>query len=663
MNIKGKLITTLILLISIPLFVLGSLSYNKAATLLSDSFITQNQELNDQIAQSITKEFDGYLYGAESIAENIDAKDILTHPEYEPFLLSLFENYVENFPSAFQMYIGTKDKNTRIYPDYTFSSDYDPTKRLWYERAQSEMTTGWTDMYQDVVTGNWSISGSVPVLDSNNQFIGVLAMSLDLSDISNHIKDVKIGKEGYVFILDKTGKVIAHPDPSQIGNQLPVVEIQEELKSGKETGIVYYKYKDSQGVESQKYALYTYMPETHWYVMTSMYTREIKESTNALLFNAIFVGLIALLIAIITGILFANSLTKPIQKIVSDMDKVEQGDLTIFSDIKTKDEIGQLAFKFNSMTSNVRELIENTAKVSAELSLSSETLAASSEQASASSAEVSHTVEEIAQGATDQAHETESMAILANNLDNKFAQLSSNSKDISSNANLVKATNNNGTIVLNELKNKSITNNKSTDRISEAILDLDKKSKDIGSILTTISSIADQTNLLALNASIEAARAGEHGRGFAVVADEIRKLAEESSNSADKIKSIIEMIQQQTENTVNIMIEFKDNSNKQFESVEQMNSSFEDISKSIDEIVLQISNIDSFIEGMLKDKDDIVASITNISSVSEETAASSEEVSATMVQQNNAVEAVAESANLLNELSIQLNNELSKFKI
>lgn len=663
MNIRNKLIAILITLISIPLVVLGALSYSKAASILNDSFTSQNQELNSQIATTITEEFSGYMNGLESISQNVNLKDIMASPEIEPYMLDLFKNYVENYPSAFQMYMGTTDGTMRIHPSYEFSSDYDPRKRSWYERAQSSRTAGWTQIYKDVVTGNWSVSGSVPVNDSNGNFIGVVAISLDLSDISNEVKDIKVGKQGYVFILDSTGKVIAHPDSSQVGNILPVSEIQNEISAKKEHGIVYYKYVNGQNVESQKYALYDYVPETGWYVMTSMYTDEIKESTNALLYNAILVGLISLAIAIVAGIVFANSLSKPIQEIVKDMDEVEKGDLTIISKVSTKDEVGQLAQKFNSMISNVRELIESTSNVSAELSLSSETLAASSEEASASSAEVSHTVEEIAKGATDQAHETESMARLANNLDLKFEELSSNSRDIASNADTVKNINENGTVVLKDLKEKSLTNNNSTDKISNAILDLDKKSKDIGSILTTISSIADQTNLLALNASIEAARAGEHGRGFAVVADEIRKLAEESSKSADKIKSIIEIIQKQTANTVEIMTEFKENSNKQFESVEEMNSSFEEISKSINEIVTQIANIDIFINGMLKDKDDIVNSIASISSVSEETAASSEEVSATMVQQNHAVEAVAESATHLNELSVQLNSEISKFKI
>jgi len=663
MGIKNKIIGILALAIIVPLIITGASSYVKASHLLTENFIESNISLTGEIAETLNREFEGYLFGVKTVADNFNARDIVNDPTHAPYLLDSFEAYVKHYPDAFQMYIGTLDGTIRIHPDYDFDDDYDPRKRFWYELAETTGEAGWTSMYQDAVTGNWSISGTAPVYNMNDKFIGAVATSLDLSEVSEMIGEIKVGEEGYVFILDDQGRVVGHPDPNQVGKVMPIDEVLQVINDKKLSGVVDYQYTNKEGKSSDKYAVYSYVDSLGWYIMTSMYYDEITNSTRSMLNNALIIGLITLLVAGVLGVFFANSLTKPIAQIVDDMDKVEQGDMTVISKIKTKDEIGLLSKKFNNMIGNVRQLLENASDVTRNVSDASQTLAASAEEASASSEEVNRTIGEIAQGATDQAHDTETAAKLVGNLDEKFENLHTNSQEISTNAENVKEVNYAGAKVLSELKEKSEENNQSTIRISEAIRNLEEKSRDIGGILVTISSIAEQTNLLALNASIEAARAGEAGRGFAVVADEIRKLAEESSTSAEEIGKIVAVIQEQTNDTVSIMDEFKENSDQQYKAVEEMDKSFEAISSSIESVSQQIEGIDDYITEMLNDKNDITNSITNISSVSEETAAASEEVSATMDQQNAAVDAVAKSADELSALSRQLSEQINKFKI
>lgn len=663
MGIKTKLLGIIAALIIIPLSVTGVTSYVKSSNLLSENMLEANKALNREMAHTIELEFDGYLSGVKSAADNKNAKNILDNNQYEILLNDLFKNYVSNYSQAFQMYMGTDDGGMRIYPDYKFDADYDPRARSWYILAESTKEAGWTEMYKDKVTGNWSISGTAPVFDKNNQFIGAIATSLDLTALSEEIGEIVVGKRGYAFILDTEGKVIAHPDSNQVGVVMSVPEIKEVLDQKSKEGLVDYQYANGDNIVSDKYAVYNYIPSLGWYVMTSMYYDEITDQTGALMKNSLIISLITLLIAFLVGYLFSRTITKPIKQIVVDMEKVSKGDMTITSKIKSKDEIGTLAKMFNDMTKNIRGLIKAAASVTEEVSISAETLAASAEQTSASSDEVSNTVDEIARGATDQAHDTEEAARITGDLDQKFEELHIKSNSISENAENVKKVNDIGMNVLNDLKSKSEENNESTNQISTSIHELDSKSKDIGGILETISSIAAQTNLLALNASIEAARAGEHGKGFAVVADEIRKLAEESSNSADQIGSIISKIQNQTEETVSIMSVFKENSVHQYKAVEEVDKQFIEISRAIQDISTQIDGINEFIGMMLDDKNKIVEAITNVSSVSQETAAASEEVSATMDQQNAAVMSIAEASERLNELSIELKDKVSKFKI
>ncbi len=665
MGIRQKLLGMIALLITVPLVIMGASSYLKASDLLKENFIESSTLLNNQIALELEKEFSGYLYGIQALAGNYNAKTLYDKPENETNFMNAVELYVDNYPNAYQAYIGLKDKKMRIYPKNMFDSSYDPRVRPWYQYAKTNEEAGWTQMYKDAVTGNWSISGTAPVYDFNKQFIGAVATSLDLSTISEGVGSKKIGESGFVFLIDKDGMIIAHPDAENVGTFIPVAEIQEAIKSGETNGLVDYMVETETGASIEKFAVYNYIEEMEWYIFTSINYNEISDSTSALLKNAGIIGLITLIFAGIITLSFANSITTPIKRLVTNMGQVESGDMTVQSKIKRKDELGSLATSFNHMVENVRTLIKSASEVTLQVGDASQNLAGSAQEVSASSEEVTETIEEIAKGASDQAMDSQNAVMLASQLDSKFVELNNSSNSIATSAASVQENNNRGTAVLKDLKEKSDENNASTHKIIEAINELELNSKQIGSILETITSIAAQTNLLALNASIEAARAGEHGRGFAVVAEEIRKLAEESGSSAEQIGKIVGIIQKQTGNTVSIMDEFKSNSEVQYQAVDEMDKSFIEISTSVEIVARQIEEIDAYITDMINDKDAIVDAISNISSVSEETAAASEEVSATMEQQNSAIDTVASSAEHLNELSIQLNDEIKnlKFKI
>ncbi len=663
MGIRQKLLGVSAILITVPLLMMGGSSYIKASNLLEDNFIASSVSLNQEISASLESEFTGYLNGIQALAGNYNAKTIIEHPEYEKYLMDAVKLYVENYPSAESAYVGVQDGTMRIYPDYKFDSSYDPRQRSWYKLAKETKAPGWTPLFQSASTGKWSISGTAPIFNEQNKFIGAVATGLDLSSISKKIGDKKIGETGYVFVVDHTGLVIAHPNSDNVGTLLPIPEIQTALDEGNQDGVVHYEMETADGDIIKKIAVYEYMNSMEWYILTTIDYSEITNSTSVLIKNTFLIGLITLLLAGLVSLLAAKSLIKPITSLVSNMGQVEAGDLTVQSNIKRRDELGVLSTSFNNMISNVQKLVQSVSAVTLQVADASQNLAGSAEEVSASSTEVTETIEEIAKGASEQAIDTQNAVQIADQLDQKFSHLQNISEGIATTASTVENANKKGSIVLSDLKDKSDNNNASTHRIAKAINELEEKSKDIDSILVTITTIADQTNLLALNASIEAARAGEHGRGFAVVADEIRKLAEESSNSADKIGQIVSMIQVQTGTTVQIMDEFKENSASQYSAVEEMDKSFSEISLSIDTVGKQIEEIDDYIGEMLEDKNKIVSSVTNISSVSEETAAASEEVSASMEQQNAAIDTVASAAEQLNELSIQLSAELKKFKI
>ena len=200
-------------------------------------------------------------------------------------------------------------------------------------------------------------------------------------------------------------------------------------------------------------------------------------------------------------------------------------------------------------------------------------------------------------------------------------------------------------------------------RSAQVVMQLGERSKEIGQIIDAIAGIAGQTNLLALNAAIEAARAGEQGKGFAVVAEEVRKLAEQSHDSAQQIAAMIKEIQIDTENAVVAMQKGTKEVAIGGQVVNTAGEVFQQIVVLVDQVLEQVSEISRAIQQAASGSQAVVFAVKDINEVSKDAAAQTQTVSAATQEQLASVQQIAASSRELAKMAEALQNAVKKFVI
>lgn len=376
------------------------------------------------------------------------------------------------------------------------------------------------------------------------------------------------------------------------------------------------------------------------------------------------VTIISFLIALFIAFFIASMISRPIQKMNASALLIANGDLTGETiTLKNKDELGTLAASFNTMTGNLRAMIQSVSMTSEQVAASSEELLASAEQNTKASEQISETVEELAVGTSDQVS-------MVKNSSQAMSEMATGSEQI---AHLAQ----NVSVLAIDAANQSAEGNKiirqaveqmgsvrtSISSLTELVTSLGERSAEIGSITGVINNIANQTNLLALNAAIEAARAGEHGRGFAVVAGEVRKLAEESSISAQKITDLVQLIQNDTNHAVLAVKVNSSETEAGIEIVTAAGQAFEHISEAVNKVADEIQEVSAGSEEMSASTDEVVRYIEQISSIAGEASGGVHNVSAATEEQLASMEEIASSAEFLSKMAEELQGQINKFKV
>ena len=677
-SFKAKLLVFSLLLSLVPIIFIGVLVNKTVSEKTEDDYISFSEKEIKQVDNGISLYFETIRENVNLLANdnsvlNADSsitsyKDIAgdasidmtpsENGDKEKAIFNVFSQFSINHPKASYVYMGTSDGGYVQYPEGPVSAGFDPRDRPWYSTAIEEPgEVKLTSAYE--ATGiEGIIVSNVVSIEKNGKQTGVLGLDVSLEGLTDIIKEISIGDNGYVILAQEDGTILAHPKDHELNFQ-PVSKLNiPSLKDLSKDGSFEAE------LDGEDYVLNTITSEIDGWKYIAVIKKDEILSTATFIRSMLFlIGGIFAILAVIASIVMSLRITKRI-KSISDLSlAMSNGDLTQQVKVKVKDEIGDMGENFNTMSNSLKETIKKIAHESQQLSATSEELAASSIENQTASNEISESIQFVATGTDEQDAAMKNAVGIINEVYKHVDDVTVSMDNVSNSIHYSTETAIQGSDVVEQTVNQMVEIDKNVSSSAEKISMLNEKSNEIRQISFIIQSISEQTNLLALNAAIEAARAGEHGKGFAVVADEVRKLAEQSSNSALQINEIIQDIEDGIEDSMGLVNLGVSSAKEGMKLVNESGKAFGEIKDSILAGTTKISEVNIAMENMKNHIAEVVVHIEDVSKTSIEVNNYSQNVAASSEEMSASMEEVSSVSHELARMSNELEVAIQEFKL
>ncbi|NMB20157.1 MAG: methyl-accepting chemotaxis protein [Firmicutes bacterium] len=612
MSLRWKMLFLILILITIPILSLGVNNYSTSVAHLADNVrstarhaLAGSQDVADMFLKSLEE-------AASMLAMSVSVQNSALSSYEVDLTLELFAAYLGSHADALNIFMGTRDKDFFVYPSSGVPPGFDPTSRPWYQGALQGRGVYWTEPYVDTGTGRPVVTASIPVYHPNEaEAVGVAGIDVALDSLVDLISSTPVGQEGYLVLIDETGRILAHPQRDQIGEMLDSSELVKAFLANEHGELDYAEGND------ERFAAFSTIGRTGWRIGALISYDEARLQAQAQLIRGLAIGLFFLVLALVIGIVFSNRiLLKPVFTLVRGAEEISKGNFKTELNVRSGDEIGLLAQAFLLLQTNLGALIGDVQEASDTTAQLSQSVFRSSQEISAS---------------------TEEMAATTNEFATSVQQMSDHVQTIDNDGHAIRDVAQSGQGLVSEAVQQMKSIEMSFNALHQSVESLTVQSQKVGQITDLIRGIADQTNLLALNAAIEAARAGEQGRGFAVVAEEVRSLAEQSGSATEQIAGLLRDINLQID-------QVRSETNTSIEEVKVGSTSVQVAGETFGEIGQAIIKISQRIQ-------EIASYALELSSGAEEMAAATEEQAATLQSITESADELAEQADVLMQLT------------
>lgn len=380
-SIQSKIIISFSFLIVVTLLVIGIVAVNKYSRTMEKN----TGEYSYQIIDQVIKNVDYYIKEMESISTianyNYYIQKFLknTSPSYqvERFkdanrivellkdIGSIRQDIVSIFIFGNNGSILSSNVNLKINKDYNFS------RQKWYKDAiegkgKSIIVKPHKQSYvMNSDTLVISLSRSINNFDGKDQ-LGVILIDLNLRVLDDICRNIKLGKTGYIFIVDNDGNVVYHPDYSYMYRAMDEMYVKNIFKTDDSFIPEVLKSKEGSFIKrvnsEQMQVTYKRFESANWTVVGVTPYNEMMYDINKIRSFIIIIGSICLICAFIVSILISSMISKPITRLELLMEEAEKGNLDVSLEFESKDEIGKLSKRFNNMINKIKTLMHQVVK-------------------------------------------------------------------------------------------------------------------------------------------------------------------------------------------------------------------------------------------------------------------------------------------------------------